>query len=92
MQKVLPTTERVILSTKDHEYWGDTGKTKKGFNIRINWNHVYPVIERWILPHEYAHCRVWGRLQAESEAHDGHFYLEIGIVEKAAGIVAEYEE
>jgi hypothetical protein len=49
-------------------------------------------MERWILPHEYAHARVWGRLQAKSEAHDGHLYLEIGVVEKAAGIVAEYED
>lgn len=92
MQKVLPTATRVYISAKETEDWGDIGRTKRGLEIRLNWDHPWETLERWILPHEYAHARVWGRLQAGNEDHDGHLYLEIGVVDHAAGICAAYEE
>ena len=92
MQKVLPTTMTVYLSSKHPKDWGEVGKTKKGYEIRLDWNQTWEVLEKWVLPHEYAHCRVWGRLQAKSEDHDHHLYIEVGVVDKAAKTVASYED
>jgi hypothetical protein len=92
MQKVLPTDRLVYLSAKQTKNWGDVGLTKRGYEIRLDWTQTWEVLEKWVLPHEYAHCRVWGRLQAISESHDVHLDVEVGIVNRAAEIVASYEE
>ena len=92
IQKVLPTSMRTYLSTKPTQDWGEVRKTKRGYEIRLDWNQTWEVLEKWTLPHEYAHCRVWGRLQAESEDHDPHLYIEVWAVDKAAQTVASYED
>ncbi len=92
MQKLLPTIMRAYISAKQPKDWGDVGRMKRGFEIRLDWTQTWEVLEMWVLPHEYAHARVWGRLQAVSESHDVHLDVEVGIVKKAAAIVASYEE
>ena len=86
MRKVLPTADRVTLSTKGTTEWGICSKrpASKVFTIKINWTKSWDVIETWMLPHEYAHARAWGRIQAGMNEHDDHYYLELRRVDIAA--------
>jgi hypothetical protein len=95
LQKTLPTALPVTISAKKTDsFWGETRlvKNKTAAAILINWDHDWEVISSWILPHEYAHVRVWGRLQAGNLDHDGHFWLETGIVTKASDLYDSYED
>ncbi len=92
IQKVLPSCQPVTLTGRPTtSRWGATQKTRKGFNIYVNWDWSWAVIETWILPHEYAHTRVWGRIQSLNEDHDGHFHLEVGVVDEAADLLPVHE-
>lgn len=83
---ILPTADRVILLTKGTGEWGKCDQRAPGkiFEIKINWTQTWEVIETWMLPHEYAHARAWGRLQAGISDHDDHYYLELKRVDDAA--------
>ena len=81
---MLPTTLKVTLSTKETKEWGGCKLVKNGCQIQINWKQGWEVIETFLLPHEYAHVRAWGRMQAGIESHDDHYYLELKRVDDAA--------
>lgn len=92
MQKVLPCSERVyVIAADPDEGMGECGKRRRGFEIAIDWDHRWDVIVNFLLPHEYAHARVWGRMQMGNNNHDGHFYLELGVVDKASLTLAPHE-
>lgn len=86
MRLVLPTADRVILSTEDTDEWGKCKRTHPSgvYRIKLNWTVDWEVIETWMLPHEYAHARAWGRIQAGISDHDDHYYLELKRVDDAA--------
>ena len=91
MQKILPTSRLTYLSARNPDEWGVCTKTLRGFELRVDWLQSWDVIRTFLLPHEYAHARVWGRLQIGNEAHDEHFYLELGVVDRAAGTIPPHE-
>ena len=92
IQRILPADMPITLSTGTTKKWGEVGKTKKGYKVWLNWDVSWETLKTWVLPHEYAHCRVWGRLQAKMEDHDPHLYLEIRNVDIAAQNLEGYED
>ena len=93
LQKILPCCEKVYVVAADpNEEWGECVKRRRGFEIAIDWSQTMDVIETFLLPHEYTHSRVWGRLQLGNHSHDGHFDLELGVVIKAADTMYPHED
>ncbi len=94
MQLVLPTTAPVYVSARDvtGDGYGSCEKKVKGFELRVLWIYPWEIIRDFLLPHEYAHARVWGRLQAGTRDHDAHFDIELGVVDREAEevIIAEH--
>ena len=82
MQIALPCSDYVYISRKDfpEQAYGTCDKLGRGFEIRLDWSLPWPIIRDHALPHEYAHARVWGRLQAGTKDHDSHFWIEVGVV------------
>lgn len=58
--------------------------------MRFNWNYPWFVLHEWLIPHEYTHARVWGRLQAQMSDHDAHFGVELMVVEAAMDSLPSY--
>jgi len=93
MQTILPCTESVHFSAKTPpgDAHGTCSKTSRGFVVRVNLEYPWEVICDWLLPHEYTHARVWGRLQSGTRDHDAHFGVELMIVEDEASNLASYD-
>lgn len=91
MQKVLPTAAPVYISARYTDPFGDCRRTRRGFEIRLDWTQPWDILAGFLLPHEYTHARVWGRLQSGNLDHDGHFWLELGVVTDASDIIPYHE-
>lgn len=82
LQMVLPCAYPVKLGkpfTRGDDI-ADTEFTGKSYIIRvrerITMEEALASVVRDAIMHEYAHARVWGRLQAMTGDHDGHWGME----------------